>query len=157
MRSDERVFIPYEIGTMFMPAAFISSALAPERSINSNLFLRLTDSAKAAFNSSIELNCRSFIMLIDYSRRKDTEFFCILQQIRAFFVLLIVIRTCGLAFVSYQLIIPNASNMRTMPQTVPMMSPVTCQAIDNLRCFVSLLMRRNPLTESSIRIHAETR
>lgn len=51
---------------MFMPAALISSALAPERSINSNLFLRLTDSANAAFNSSTELNFRSLTISLFY-------------------------------------------------------------------------------------------
>lgn len=50
---------------------------------------------------------------------------------------------------SHQLKIPNASNMRAVKPTMAMMSPVTCQTIDNLRCFVSLLMRRNPPMASS--------
>lgn len=57
MRSDESEFITYEMGTMLIPAALISSVVAPERSMSSNLFLRLTDSANAAFSSLREANC----------------------------------------------------------------------------------------------------
>lgn len=60
-----------------------------------------------------------------------------------------LIFTCGLTYVSHQLKIPNASNMRAVKPTMAMISPATYHAIANLRCFVSLLMRRSPLIASS--------
>lgn len=85
MRSDESEFITYEMGTMLMPAALISSVLAPERSMSSNLFLRLTDSANAAFSSLREPNCLIFTIITIITTLQNYKFIFISAYSPAFY------------------------------------------------------------------------